>query len=100
VRAPIGLAALALSSVAVVGCGGTPTVSNPDKLVSDGLDQAVGQRPVSVSCPSNVPAKVGHVFHCKVVINSAGQFVVATVTETKISGSTVEVSIVDSKTVQ
>jgi Domain of unknown function (DUF4333) len=103
VRAPIGVAALALSWVAAVGCGasvsvgGTPSVNNPDKLVSDGLLQAVGRRPVSVSCPSNVEAKVGHVFHCKVVINSAGKYVVATVTETKINASHVHVNIVDGK---
>lgn len=106
---PAGLAGLVLSALAVAGCGvsasvsvygGGSTLSNPDKLVSDGLAAKVGQPPVSVSCPSDVPATVGNVFHCKVVINSAGQYVTATVTETSINGNTVKINIVDGTTVQ
>jgi hypothetical protein len=40
------------------------------------------------------------VFHCHVVINPAGRDVVATVTETRVSGSKVHVDIADGTTVQ
>ena len=71
---------------------GKKTVTDPDKLVSDALAASTGMTPKSVSCPSDVEAKVGNVFHCTVV-DDAGVSADATVTETSISGDSVHVHI-------
>ncbi len=85
------------ASVNVGGTAGTATLNNPNKLVSEGLQKVTGTAPAGVSCPAHVPAAVGHVFKCNVTINSAGDYVIATVTEKSIKGTTVNVHISDSK---
>jgi hypothetical protein len=91
------LAATAISSTAAaasIGIG-PKVIENADALVSKGLYKSVGRHPRSVSCPADIPAKVGHVFTCKVVVNAKGQYVIATVTEASITGSTVHLDIAD-----
>jgi hypothetical protein len=78
---------------------GGGVLDNVNSTVAYGLYQAVGQHPVSVSCPSDVPAKVGHKFQCKVVINAKHQYVIATVTETSVNGSRVHLQISDGTTI-
>jgi Domain of unknown function (DUF4333) len=91
-RTPVALAGLSIA-VAIAGCGGATTLSNPDKTVSAALFKAVGQHPASVSCPANIPAKVGHVFRCT-ISDAKGNKIGATVTEMTVSGSTTKLHIV------
>jgi hypothetical protein len=91
-RTPVVLAGLSIA-LAVAGCGGTATLNNPDQTVSAALFKAVGQHPASVSCPSNIPAKVGHAFRCTIT-DSRGNKIGTTVTETSVSGSTAQLHVV------
>jgi hypothetical protein len=90
-RAPIAFAGLSMA-IAIAGCGGAATLNNPSQSVSNGIYKAVGQRPASVSCPSNIPVKTGHTFTCTIA-DSTGQKLPATVTETSVSGTTAQIHI-------
>jgi hypothetical protein len=91
VRTPVVLAGLS-AALAIVGCGGAATLNNPDHAVSTALYKAVGQHPALVSCPSNIPEKVGHAFRCTIT-DSRGNKIGATVTETSTSGSDVQLRV-------
>jgi Domain of unknown function (DUF4333) len=88
---PVVLAGLS-TALAIVGCGDAATLNNPDQAVSTALYKAVGQHPALVSCPSNIPKKVGHAFRCTIT-DSRGNKIGATVTETSASGSGVQLRV-------
>jgi hypothetical protein len=102
---PIGRASVALGiSVACAGCGasahlsigGSPTLNNPDKVVSNALYKSVGERPASVTCPSNIAVKPGKVFRCTLTAADGTKYG-TTVTEGSVHGSNVHLSVLVDK---
>jgi Domain of unknown function (DUF4333) len=94
----IGLLA-PLTCVALAGCGasasfsvygGGATLNDPNTVVTSAL-ASIGES-ASVNCPSDIPAKVGHVFTCTLT-NADGTVLHGQVTETSINGSTVKVNV-------
>ena len=92
--------ALACGAVLIAGCSsGTVTVDRHklEKEISDDLTKVVGQRPKSITCPSDLKGVVGTKMRCQLEA-SDGSKIGLTVTVTSVKGSTVKFHIkVDQK---
>ncbi len=78
--------------------GGTKAVSQSqvEQKVSEQLTKQVGQKPDSVSCPDDLPAKKGSTMRC--TLSSGGTSIGLTVTVTSVEDSDVKFDIqVDDK---
>ena len=61
------LAALALASFGVLGCGGVVIDhAKEEALIEENLEKSVGQKVSSVECPSGVDVTKGKTFECTV----------------------------------
>jgi hypothetical protein len=90
-RRLIVAAGLLPTAIALAGCG-SQVLNNPEKDVSDAIFNATGQRPKTVTCPSNIDAKVGKTFRCTLTAKD-GTKIGATVTETSIANGKVQMHI-------
>lgn len=65
-RALLPLLALAPVGLLTAGCGGTPTVDRAqlEDRVSSALEKQAGSDPGGVSCPDDLPGKVGQTVRC------------------------------------
>ena len=79
----------ALAAAALASCGGDDSSGGDlqkDALQSDisqRLAQATGGAAPEVTCPSNLPAKVGATIRCRVAVDSTTYGVTVTVTSTE-----------------
>jgi NAD(P)H-hydrate repair Nnr-like enzyme with NAD(P)H-hydrate epimerase domain len=65
------LVALALASLAVLGCGGVQIDHvKEEALIEENLQKTMGQKVASVECPSGVPVEKGKTFECRVKLKS------------------------------
>jgi len=88
------LAALAIGTLVVVGCGETVIDSaKTEAAIEENLEKSVGQKVTSVDCPSGVEVKAGKTFECTVALQS-GKQETATL---KILNSDADVEVTDLK---
>ena len=68
------LAALALTALGVLGCGGVVIDhAKEEALIEENLQKSVGQKVSSVECPSGVEVEKGKTFECTVKLNGGRQ---------------------------
>ncbi len=81
--------ALAAAGIALTGCGSTPSVSRSDleHQVSQGLAAAVHRAPPNISCPGDLPGRVGATEHCVLSVTGASDRYSVLVRVTSVSGS-------------
>jgi phenylpyruvate tautomerase PptA (4-oxalocrotonate tautomerase family) len=90
--AAAGLLASAACSFSV---GSTPTVSKSDvaKQITAKMTDAAGNKPETVTCPSDLPAKVGAQLDCEMKVKDQAYNV--NVTVTSVNGSDVKFDMVE-----
>ena len=68
------LAALALTALGVLGCGGVVIDhAKEEALIEENLQKSVGQKVSSVECPSGVGVEKGKTFECTVKLKGGKQ---------------------------
>lgn len=95
-RRPPVVVSLAVAGIALAGCGGgTPAVprSELEHKVSQGLSAATHRAAPNISCPGDLPGKVGATVHCVLSVAGASTRSGVLVRVTSVSGSQVHFHI-------
>ena len=69
-RGPGVVAAVAVSACLLAGCTKTIDSGGAEKLIRNSVDSAGNVKVKSVSCPSDVTAKAGGKFDCKLTVTA------------------------------
>jgi hypothetical protein len=90
--------ALAVSVIALTGCSGEVSVggnaveqADLEQVVSDELEEIVGEAPDSIDCPGDLDAEVGAELRC--VLTAGGDRIGVSVTVTTVEGDNVDFDI-------
>lgn len=87
---PAALIALPLAALALAGCsisGAAVPKAETEKQISSVRQEQVSQKPDSIDCPDDLPAKVGATMTC--VLSAGGETIDVHVTVNKVEGEQV-----------
>jgi hypothetical protein len=88
-RRPLVIIPLAVAGIALSGSGGTPVVPRAEleHKVAQSLGAAVHRAPPNISCPGDLPGKVGAAVHCVLSVAGGSDRFGVLVRVTSVSGS-------------
>lgn len=91
VRQPLVIIPIAVAGIALSGCGSIPAVSRSDleHEVAQSLGAAAHRAPPNISCPRDLPGKVGATEHCVLTVAGEPDRLGVLVRVTSVNGSRV-----------